>query len=904
MKNVSFRPRIAIPAGIVIVVAIAGLLGGMERLENSVFDLFLRFKKDPVELSKSITLVDFNDAAVQKAGTWPIGRDVMANGLMLLRECGSRYAVFDIEYVDKSPRGVNSDFLTESIPETFNNEFGVISVQMENFFGALQTGNISLREAKPYIEDFKGLIQKSKETLQEEVAKVAQDNDKYLGEAIRFHGSAFLTIHLLKDKGEKVPPETIKLALDKFALGNVTAKGALIPDTPGIQPPILPIESEAKGLGFTNVVIDTDGVRRRINLVARYGDAYFPQLVFSPLLDILGNPALIIEKKAITMKDARFPDGSVKTVRIPMDSNGRFIVNWPHKKFLDSFTHMSFAELIQHKEYYDNLVYNLKLRDSWGYLDLYRGETPLLELYRQSESLRKFIMEGEEKPEAVADYRALRDRFLGEVGAYLDGKPEDQIEAMVQAVLDDRKTPEADKEQYRRIGEDAPEYFAALRQNYTLLIDIRKDIIAKTDGTICILGQTNTGSTDIGINPFDNEYPNVGTHASVINTILTRDFIWDAPSWVSALIAVALTALLVFALSNTKPIFTIFSGLGACVAVFAIDAIIFMLTGIYTPILPPLISIFLSFLALTFIQFIETEREKGFIRSAFGHYLSEAVIKDIVGNPDKLKLGGELRNMTAIFTDIRGFSTISEKLSAEELVRLLNEYLTGMSDCILDMGGTIDKYEGDAIICFFGAPLDLPDHALKACQAAIRMKRIEAALNVKFLETGMAPSNLMTRIGINTGNMVVGNMGTTKKMDYTIMGDAVNLAARLEGVNKQYGTWLCISEDTMTAAGKGIEVRRLDRIRVVGKSQPIRIYELVEESGKLTKEQAEMIKRFEEALELFEARKWNEAESAFNRVLEIVPDDGPSKTYIDRIAKYKVAPPPDDWDGVFNLMVK
>jgi adenylate cyclase len=435
-------------------------------------------------------------------------------------------------------------------------------------------------------------------------------------------------------------------------------------------------------------------------------------------------------------------------------------------------------------------------------------------------------------------------------------------------------------------------------------MEVRTDIVSKVNGSMCILGQTNTGSTDIGINPFDNEYPNVGTHASLANTILTEDFISEAPIWFSVLAALALTAALVLALRNTKPLITILAGVAASVIVIGAAMAIFAVFGLYIPILPPLLSIFFTFLALTFIQFLTTEREKGFIRNAFSHYLSEEVIKDIVGNPNKLKLGGELRHMTAVFTDIKGFSTISESLSPEALVHLLNEYLTGMSDLILDLGGTIDKYEGDAIISFFGAPLDLPEHALKACQATVRMKKAEAELNIRFLEKGLAPSNLLTRMGINTGDMVVGNMGTTRKMNYTIMGDSVNLAARLEGVNKQYGTWLCISEDTMKEAISGIEVRRLDRIRVVGKAQPIRIFELVDEKGMLTQVKADTIGLFEAALTKFESRLWDEADAAFQKVLSLDPEDGPSKTYIERIVKYKQTPPPANWDGVFNLTMK
>ncbi|OQA63530.1 MAG: Adenylate cyclase 1 [Spirochaetes bacterium ADurb.Bin269] len=257
--------------------------------------------------------------------------------------------------------------------------------------------------------------------------------------------------------------------------------------------------------------------------------------------------------------------------------------------------------------------------------------------------------------------------------------------------------------------------------------------------------------------------------------------------------------------------------------------------------------------------------------------------------------------MTAIFTDIQGFSTISEKMEPVELVAMLNRYLTGMSDRVLELGGTIDKYEGDAIIAFFGAPLDVPDHAERALHAAIRMKRMEKELNQQFLTEGIVPSPLLTRIGINTGRMVVGNMGTEKKMDYTIIGDAVNLAARLEGVNKRYGTYLCVSEDTKNAAGDGFQYRRLDRIRVVGKAVPIRIFEVLEEKGQLDEQTLAALEEFDTGIELFEQRKWAKAKQAFKKVLERKPGDGPSMRFIATCNEYIANPPPENWDGVYKM---
>jgi adenylate cyclase len=227
-----------------------------------------------------------------------------------------------------------------------------------------------------------------------------------------------------------------------------------------------------------------------------------------------------------------------------------------------------------------------------------------------------------------------------------------------------------------------------------------------------------------------------------------------------------------------------------------------------------------------------------------------------------------------------------------------------MSDIVLDLMGTIDKYEGDAIISFFGAPLEMNDHARRACLAAIRMKRTEEVLNKKFLADSLTPAPLLTRIGINTGDMVVGNMGTKRKMDYTMMGSNVNLAARLEGVNKQYGTWILTSEITRAQAGDDIFTRRLDRVRVVGINEPVRLYEIIDEASQTAAEMKEAVEVFHSGLTWFEKKDWGRATKDFGTVLRMRPDDGPAKKYLQRCIDYKTKPPADTWDGVFNLSEK
>jgi class 3 adenylate cyclase len=292
------------------------------------------------------------------------------------------------------------------------------------------------------------------------------------------------------------------------------------------------------------------------------------------------------------------------------------------------------------------------------------------------------------------------------------------------------------------------------------------------------------------------------------------------------------------------------------------------------------------------------------LRRAFSTYLSEDVVEEIISDPTRLKLGGIKRDMTALFTDIMSFTHIAEAMAPEQLVELLNYYLSSMSDIILDHKGTIDKYQGDAIISFFGAPLQLPDHALRACDAAIIMKGMEKEINKYIIERKINSSPLLTRIGIGSGEMVVGNMGTEKKMNYTIIGNTGNLAARLEGVNKHYGTWILASEKTIQQTEGRFLTRRLDRIRVVGMNEPVRIYELLALAENADPALRKKLDLFHYALELFEKRNWAAATGAFRKILDISPKDSPSILYFNRCRNYMERSPDSDWDGVYNLKQK
>jgi len=302
------------------------------------------------------------------------------------------------------------------------------------------------------------------------------------------------------------------------------------------------------------------------------------------------------------------------------------------------------------------------------------------------------------------------------------------------------------------------------------------------------------------------------------------------------------------------------------------------------------------------IQYIVESRKRAFIHDAFSRYLAPEAVENIIKNPDMLALGGEERHMTAFFSDIASFSTFSEKMSPQELVSFLNEYLTAMSDIIMALGGTIDKYEGDAIIAFFGAPVTLENHAKSCVRGAMAQQKELERLRGTWEKRGYPVLNV--RMGLNSGPMVVGNMGTNQHMNYTIMGDHVNLAARLEGVGKVYRTRTLISGDTYEMVHDEIYCRFIDRVRVVGRSTPVELFEPVDECSVVSPQVKSFDEQYKEAWQMIGKQNFEIAIQMLTKLHNEQPNDGLYEAMLARIQGYINNPPAKDWDGVFNLTSK
>ena len=425
----------------------------------------------------------------------------------------------------------------------------------------------------------------------------------------------------------------------------------------------------------------------------------------------------------------------------------------------------------------------------------------------------------------------------------------------------------------------------------------------KIKGKIVLVGATATGIYDLRVTPFGAVYPGVEIHATVIDNILHRNFLIHS-GWIRFLdvcMIILVGLIMGLSVSRMKALAGVGLSLVLMSAFVLVNTAIFVRYNVWMNLIYPVLTMATIYLGITVYRYVTEEREKKKVRGAFQYYLTASVVNEILKDPSKLKLGGDKKNLSVMFSDIRGFTSISEKLSPEELVRLLNEYLTAMTDVVFKYDGLLDKYIGDAIMAVFGAPLDQPDHALRACRTAIEMMSELQGLRQKWEAEGRPDVNI--GVGINTGDMVVGNMGSQMRFDYTVMGDSVNLASRLEGTNKEYGTNIIISEFTYEVVKGEMLCRELDAVRVKGKKLPVRIFELLCDR-KDAAPYREFVGRFETGLVKYRAGLWDEAIAAFRSVLEVRPADFPAKLYIDRCEALKEHPPEGEWDGVFTMTKK
>ncbi len=422
----------------------------------------------------------------------------------------------------------------------------------------------------------------------------------------------------------------------------------------------------------------------------------------------------------------------------------------------------------------------------------------------------------------------------------------------------------------------------------------------KLKDRILFLGSTALGVYDMRESPYHPNTPGVEVHAAVADTIIGGNFI--SKGGIETLIDIILIifpALLVYFISlKFKPIVALPTAGGVLLAVFVFANVMFS-QGSWISMVYPTMSIGGTYALTAYLRFYLSDKKAREMRSIFSSYVSKKVVDQLVKHPEAARIGGDKKDVTIVFSDVKGYTSYSEKRTPEEVVKTLNEYLGAMSSVIVDSDGTLDKFLGDGIMAYWGAPLPQEDHHAHGVRCALDMIKRLGQLQEKWISEGTEPFSI--RVGLNSGEVIAGNIGAVgKKMEYTVIGDNVNLASRLEGTAKVYGVTILVGESTYKPTKEKFLYRELDYIRVVGKAKPIRVYEVLQALDEPVDAALKgRAKRFDEALKLYRSKNFKDAKAIFRELKGLEPDDLASQVYIDRCKSFMATPPPVDWDGVY-----
>ncbi|MBP5358752.1 MAG: adenylate/guanylate cyclase domain-containing protein [Treponema sp.] len=852
-----------------------------QKLDYRFYDTMLGLSKEP-ETVPDIMLVDIGDTALNEYGSWPWSRDIIADVLLRLKEAGAKTAVFDIEYLTASSLGVDEDINTVTA-DAFSDGEAAISSAVTSFARAVGSGEVHPSEA---VGASDALISNTVDpvlfSMYQDISNgLNRDYDDYFARTVQFFGNTSMTINM-RDIKIDVSPEDEAYADSRFLFGNVSDPKGLIEEgnsyslkeeksTEGkdFVPAYNKIISRAAGAGFTNVIVDRDGTRRRVELLNSHGNGrYTGQLAFAPLVRLMDVQSMERKARSLVLRGALIPGQTERQdITIPLDPHGRMLINWLPTRYEESFKHFG-VEYIKYLDDQEEAVYRCLVELAQADLSELDEDTAsfiqnaeyLVQSYEEILEMKEYLLslcqgfdingiaiDGGISESDYSDYFALRDEYF------------ENAEAFAVSLHDMGISDEALAETIDSLWDNATTY----REN---------DSIVKqyAGNSFAIIGNSATASTDLGVTPFWRRYANLGTHANVANTILQKAFIRYVDVWWGIAFAFVFCLIVILLTEGKTPGKKSVFGLLYLLVPTGVLFLLMVLFHIYIPLTVPLVLSAITYIVELANSFITSEREKNTLRRGFSSYVSPEVVSEIVKNPQLLGLGGVNKRITALFSDVRTFSGFTECINREEgeehgavrLVEILNGYLGALSDAIMAQKGTIDKYVGDEIVSFFGAPIDNPNNAFDSCIAAIRMKQVEEQFNreheseLPIHPITKTPYLLKSRVGLNTGDMVVGNMGTEQKLNYTVMGNNVNLASRLEGTNKAYDSWIIASESTWNEANSGenegkLVAKMLDCVKVINVEKPVQIYSIQGLKSELTSAQIEGSALFNKGMEWY-----------------------------------------------------
>jgi len=925
------RPLSAMLFGLAATVLVAA--GHVARLDQrlEVLTLDSCFRAMPAEpQAAGIVHVDIDDRSLERIGRWPWPRSVLAGLIETLQRAGARLIALDIELPDPQEvryvadaaelyQGPSEQFIGPPVPRPVFDDAALAEVlaRCENVFLAMHI-------------DFSC---PPKTRLEEQISRRLQDDpDSRFQDLLEELGGQ------AADQADPAKAEELLrcylrqrslLALARLAIPPSRLTGHP-PAVGRLTPPLVSFARVLRHTGFVTAEPDSDGVLRRVRLLAGDGANAYPHFALAIAAEDMarrhgGRYDLIAEPGRVTI---RCQDNHRRV--LPVDEDGRMLITWSRRFAAGteegSPRHLSAAAVLSFWQNSQSIRKNNRLARLLQLTLAQRlGQQDLLELFAQADRLeqqhlrselarqRALLYEpgaGRTEPDAdLAQQRAQLEEqidraaaeMLGELDFYLSGlQADDPLAAEITRIDGLLKDITRANQEIRR------------RQEGLLA-----DLAFAVSGKICLVGSTATAAADFHVTPLDTaggegqqpRTPGIVVHANALATILSGRFIRSAPTWVNLLVILASGAVVSYLTATRRvliagPLAVI---LGVAYWAFAT----FLAFGQWRfdlALVAPHSAMLASLLVVTAYRQLTEERAKRHLRGLFAQALSPTLVDRLIAEPSLAKLGGERRVLSCLFSDLAGFTRIAERLGEQETVRLLNRHFDLMSRVIQQRhGGYINKFLGDGIFAMFGAPVPLADHAERAIRAAIDCQREMEKLNDSLVGASGSPAALGCRIGLATGEVMVGNCGSSQRLDYTAIGDTVNLASRLESANKFFKTRILTDEATLRQAAKGagdLLARPLGEIYVVGKDTPTAVWELYAGPAPAEEEIQRAYERFTRAVRLFRRRQFAQADELFEAVLKTHPADHPAEIYLSLCRTYRRTPPPSDWDPALRLTEK
>jgi len=999
------RPLAALALGAGATLAVLGLhlWGVLDDWELDALDL--RFQRaSTAEPMDDVAVVEIDDASIDSIGRWPWPRALQAGVFELLRDCGARAIVLDIEYPwpqatrargaaqeayespglemlgrgaqvvfdDRELAAVLAETPTAFLPtrvllheaELHPDQQNLLEMLVEQPDLTIEQARRRLGGADPAALGFRRLQERAiRRRVRAVLAQKGQASFAEVRQAV-LPGEAHAGASVQRTMAERAylywraVAALRPLGIDpKTVVGFPALEGRLVP-------PLVRFARVAEHTGFVTMVPDKDNMIRHVPLLAEANGRAWPHLGLAAAAWDLGRAhdgcAITADAGGVTLTCG---DGTRR--RIPIDPRGFLLCNWYRRtkdgELRPAAEHVpigAIARIVQYRQRrQDNerrvrlaqveLVRSLLPEGALSVEELLRR--PLFRDYLELEAVherlvaaeaarqRALLFSPQDVPPEPAELRRREQALEEQIDrrcrqweralqdaderAFYLGKPtppgaqEDSSDEARRAWAAYRKAQQEYEVRAARVDRALGRLEAMRREvaraNAQLAETIaaeRAELRRRVEGRLCFVGSTATSMADFVPTPVGERTPGVYVHTYAYNTIVTGAFVPRAAGWVNVL-AIVLAGLAVTALTATRPVLQA----GPLTVVLLAGYVAFGVFGVFgglsvwLVLVAPPAAMLAAFVVVTAYRQLTEERAKRQIRHLFAQAMSDELVDQVVANPSLMRLGGEKRVVSCYFSDLQGFTTTSERLGEERTVALLNHYFDHMTEVIKEhCGGYVNKFLGDGMLVLFGAPVAHVDHAARALHAAVDAQESVALLNRELREERADAPQLRCRVGIATGEVMVGNCGSSTRWDYTAIGDTVNFASRLESANKHFGTRILVAEETWRAAGADGRylARPLGRIVVVGKQEPMAVWNVLGLAEEASDPQRRACETFAAALALYERRAFAEAAERFEAVLADMPDDTPAEQCRDLCRRLAAEPPGPDWTGAIELTEK